>query len=119
MRALAVVIALAGAACHGHVDEQRLAIGSPCNTSGQCGTGRFYCDTTHANGYCKASCDKDADCPSGSVCVGAGMILSGACEKACPDGVGDCRAGDLCLTGDASAAFCDQPPMPDGGGDGG
>jgi hypothetical protein len=118
MRA-AVVVALLLAGCNTHVDEQRLPIGNPCNTSGQCGTGKYFCDTSHANGYCKAMCGKDADCPSGAVCVGAGMILSGACEKTCPNGVSDCRAGDLCQTGEASGAFCAPPPIVDGGADGG
>jgi hypothetical protein len=112
-----VVVALVGGACGRHLDEQRLAIGNPCNTSGQCGTGKFFCDTSHVNGYCKASCGKDSDCPSGAVCVGAGMILSGECAKTCPNGAADCRAGDLCQTGEASAPFCDQPPIVDGGAD--
>ena len=114
---VALVVALA-VSCADHVDEQRLPIGSPCNTSGQCGLGRFFCDTAHPNGYCKASCARDADCPAGSVCVGAGMILAGACEKTCPDGVTDCRAGDVCTpAGDqASAPTCDAPAIVDGGG---
>jgi hypothetical protein len=102
--------------CGTHVDEQRLGIGSACNTSGQCGTGKFFCDLSHANGYCKADCRKDADCPPGAVCVGAGLILSGACAATCASAA-DCRAGDVCLAGDASASYCDQPPLFDGGSD--
>ena len=113
-RSALVVVALL-AACNTHVDEERLPIGNACNTSGQCGTGKYFCDTTHANGYCKAICAKDGDCPAGAVCVGAGMILSGACEKTCAS-ASDCRAGDSCLTGDASAAFC-APPNLDAGSD--
>jgi serine protease len=115
---VAITLALVGAVggCNDHVDQQRLAIGNPCNTSGQCGTGKFFCDTSHPNGYCKADCNKDLDCPPGAVCVGAGLILSGACEKTCPDGVSDCRAGDLCTTGAASAPFCAAPVIVDGGG---
>ena len=45
------------------------------------------------------------------------MILSGACEKACPNGGSDCRAGDLCQTGEASAAYCDKPPIVDAASD--
>ena len=114
MKALAwgaLVAALVGAlGCGTRIDSQRLPIGGPCNTSGQCGTGKFFCDTSHPNGYCKADCGKDADCPPGSICVGAGMILSGACAQACA-GAADCRAGDECMTMDASASYCDKPPV--------
>ena len=117
---LLVAAALAAAAaCNSHVDEQRLAIGSACNTSGQCGTGKYFCDTSHPNGYCKALCGNDGDCPSGAVCVGAGLFLSGACAKVCPGGVAVCRAGDVCASDEASAAYCDKPPVVDGGVDGG
>jgi hypothetical protein len=103
--------------CADHVDQQRLAIGNPCNSSGQCGTGKFFCDTSHPNGYCKADCMKDLDCPPEAVCVGAGMITSGVCEKLCPDGDSDCRTGDVCTTAstEASAPFCAAPLPVDGG----
>lgn len=99
---------------------QRLPIGHACATSGQCGTGKFFCDSDHPNGYCKADCHKDADCPTGSVCAGAGLVSPGACHKACPDGAADCRTaeGYICKTmpDDASAAYCDVPePEGDGG----
>ena len=55
---MAALVAACFAGCNTHVDEQRLAIGNPCNTSGQCGTGKFFCDTTHPNGYCKAMCSQ-------------------------------------------------------------
>jgi hypothetical protein len=108
------------AACPPASNVQRLPIGAACNTSGQCGTGRFFCDTSRPNGYCKADCSRDADCPTGAICVGAGAVLAGACERACPNGVGDCRAseGYLCepASSAASAAYCDKPPpIGDGG----
>jgi len=121
MRACAFTLSLAlVASCSSNVDKQRLAIGSPCNTSGQCGTGKFFCVVSHPNGDCQATCAKDADCPAGSVCVGAGMILSGACHKVCPNGAADCRSaqGYVCTTmpAAASAAYCDMPPPPPDGG---
>ena len=63
MRAFAFTLALV-ASCNSNSDVQRLPIGSPCNTSGQCGTGKFFCDTGHPNGYCKADCHGDGDCPT-------------------------------------------------------
>jgi hypothetical protein len=113
MRALAIAFVIV-AGCSTHVDQQRLPIGSACSTSGQCGTGKFFCDLSHANGYCKAECGKDADCPTGAVCVGAGMILAGACARACPNGAADCRAGDDCTSAsDQASAFCAPPPIVD------
>jgi hypothetical protein len=110
--AIVAMLAAASLGCGTRIDSQRLPIGGPCNSSGQCGTGKFFCDTSHANGYCKADCGKDADCPGGSVCVGAGLIVSGACAQTCAS-ASDCRAGDLCMSGDASATFCDKPPVLD------
>ena len=82
MRAFAFVLSLAlVAGCNDNTDKQNHAIGSPCTTSGQCGTGKFFCDLDHPNGYCKADCHKDADCPTGSVCAGAGMVSPGECHK--------------------------------------
>lgn len=101
-RSIVIVALLALAGCPPRGDSQRLPIGVACNTSGQCGTGKFFCDLAHANGYCKASCGSDADCPQGSICVAA------ACEKSCAT-VDDCRAGDLCL----APGYCDQPPVLD------
>lgn len=99
---------------------QRLPIGSPCATSGQCGTGKFFCDTDHPNGYCKADCHKDVDCPKGAVCAGAGMVSPGECHKACPSGPADCRTaeGYICkmMPDDASAAYCDVPEAEEGDG---
>lgn len=121
MRAFAFALSLAlVAGCNSNVDKQRLAIGSPCNTSGQCGTGKYFCFVAHPNGDCSADCRKDADCPAGSVCAGAGLVMSGACRMACPNGAADCRAaeGYLCkaMPDDASAAYCDVPPPPEDGG---
>jgi hypothetical protein len=113
MIARAVVVAMmmsAALGCGTRINAQRLPIGGPCNSSGQCGTGKFFCDTSHPNGYCKADCGRDADCPPGSVCVGAGLLTSGACARTCAS-ASDCRAGDECMTVDASAAYCDKPPV--------
>ena len=107
MRTFVFVLSLAFiAGCNdSNSNKQNQAIGTPCTTSGQCGTGKFFCDTTHANGYCKASCASDANCPQGSICVAS------ACERACVADA-DCRAGDLCL----APGYCDQPPVVDLGG---
>lgn len=120
MRALMVTLSLAlCAGCPSNNDIQRLPIGSPCTTSGQCGTGKFFCAVDHPNGYCKADCHKDSDCPNGSVCAGAGMVSVGECHKTCPHGPSDCRVseGYICKTmpTDASAAYCDQRDVTDGG----
>jgi len=121
MRAFAFMLALAlVAGCNDNSDKQNQPIGSPCTTSGQCGTGKFFCDLDHPNGYCKADCHKDSDCPTGSVCAGAGMVSPGECHKACPNGASDCRTaeGYICkmMPDDASAQYCDVPePEGDGG----
>jgi hypothetical protein len=121
MRAFAFALSLAlVAGCNDNTNKQNQAIGSPCTTSGQCGTGKFFCDLGHPNGYCKADCHKDADCPTGSVCAGAGLVSPGECHKACPNGAADCRTaeGYICkmMPDDASAQYCDVPePAGDGG----
>src|SRR5262245_29475980 len=120
MRIFAIALLLAVACNRNTSNVQRLPIGHACTTSGQCGTGKFFCDLRHANGYCRADCGKDADCPSGSVCVGAGMILGGACAKTC-GGDSDCRVGEgyLCqlMATDASSPYCAAPSPMDGGDD--
>lgn len=122
MRVLALMISLAlVSACNDSSNNlQRLPIGSPCATSGQCGTGRFFCETGHPNGYCKADCHKDSDCPSGSLCAGAGVISPGACHKSCPSGPSDCRTaeGYVCKATptDASSPYCDAPAAAGDGG---
>ena len=123
MRFLIMTCALAlVAGCNDSSDVQRLAIGSPCKASADCGTGAFFCDTDHANGYCKKSCHKDADCPSNSVCAGALMVSPGECHVKCTS-TSQCRAaeGYVCKMGpdasDASGPYCDQPePMSGDGG---
>jgi hypothetical protein len=122
MRAILVACALALVAggCNSNDNVQRLPIGSACATSGQCGTGKFFCASDHPNGYCKADCHGDKDCPSGSVCAGAGMVALGQCHKVCDDD-GGCRAaeGYACKQGpdDASHAYCDarDDELSDGG----
>jgi hypothetical protein len=116
-RAFLVAAALLGAGCPSKSDVQRLPIGVPCSTSGQCGTGKFFCAVTLPGGYCKADCKSDGDCPTGAACVGAGAML-GACAKRCPNGAADCRAGEgyLCVTPsmEASGPYCDFPMPLDG-----
>jgi hypothetical protein len=118
MRAFALAVVLV-AGCKDSSDVQRLPIGSPCTTSGQCGLGKFFCAVDHPGGYCKADCHQDSDCPSGSVCAGAGMVSPGACHKVCPNGPSDCRVaeGYICKNPppDATAAYCDAPDNTDGG----
>ena len=72
MRFLTVVFSLALIAGCGDSSSsvQKLAIGSPCTVSSDCGTGDFFCATQgHPNGYCKKYCKADPDCPAGSVCA--------------------------------------------------
>lgn len=102
-------------------DNQKLPIGSPCKASADCGSGKFFCATDHPNGYCKAVCHSDADCPStspGSVCAGAGSVSPGECHKVC-NAPADCRTseGYVCKTmpTDASHAYCDVAEVGDGG----
>jgi len=129
MRTLIMTIALI-AGCNTNTDSQSLPIGSPCApdgpTSSVCGTfPTYFCDSDHPNGYCKKSCHKDADCPAGSVCAGAGMISPGECHKECTQATKatDCRLneGYVCksMPSDASHDYCDVPEMmtSDGGHD--
>jgi hypothetical protein len=122
MRTFAFVFSLVFiAGCNdSNSNKQNQAIGTACTTSGQCGTGAFFCDLDHPNGYCKRDCHADADCPTGSVCAGAGMVSPGACHKTCPKGASDCRTaeGYVCkvMPDDASAQYCD---VPEAAGDGG
>ncbi len=110
-----VILALAVAASCGDSDVQRLPIGNPCARSSDCGTGKFFCDTDHPGGYCKASCHRDSDCPSGSVCAGAGSVSPGECHKGCTQATAasDCRVseGYVCksMPSDASHDYCDVP----------
>jgi hypothetical protein len=127
---IAAALTCAVAACS-ESNIQRLPIGAACSTSGQCGTGKFFCVTGHPNGYCKADCHTDKDCPAGSVCAGAGTISLGQCHKSCTMDVDDnlddnmdsgCRAaeGYFCKMNpdDASGAYCD-PVESNEGDDGG
>jgi hypothetical protein len=110
----AVAIAAVATACTPVTSTtQRLPIGSACATSGQCGTGAFYCDVGWPSGYCKVTCTSDASCPGGTVCVGAGMLTSGACLVPCQV-QGDCRSGYLCL-GDRTSShmYCAVLPPTD------
>jgi hypothetical protein len=102
-----------------------LPIGSPCAkdtpTSSVCGPfPTYFCDSDHPNGYCKTSCHKDADCPTGSLCAGAGATAPGECHKKCTQATAatDCRLkeGYVCKDKptDASGDYCDVPE-PDGG----
>jgi hypothetical protein len=115
MRSIILMLALC-AGCGDSSDVQRQPIGTACTASSDCGTGKFFCDKDHPNGYCKASCHKDGDCPSGSVCAGAGVVAPGECHKDCTTPA-DCRTseGYVCkmMPADASHAYCDVPETSD------
>lgn len=128
---LLACFALVLAACSSPVV---LAIGSPCTkdgpTSSVCGPfPKYFCDSDHPNGYCKTSCHADSDCPSGSVCAGAGQTAPGECHKECTQATAssDCRVneGYICKDGpgghpdDASHDYCDVPEVGASTGDGG
>lgn len=101
--------------CDDGVSDQRRPIGASCATSGQCGTGKYFCDVAAPDGDCEAECRGDGDCPTGAVCVGGGIIMTGACLLQCTT-IADCRAGYVCAPADdASHAHCAAPPASDGG----
>jgi len=64
-------------------------------------------------------CHTDSDCPTGSVCAGAGMVSPGECHKKCSSAA-DCRTseGYVCkmMPDDASSAYCDAPEEETGDG---
>jgi hypothetical protein len=66
-------------------------------------------DSPAPGGYCSLTCDKDADCGQGSVCLGAalGGLLQGECRKSCNANT-DCRPNYEC-------AKPDPVPARDGG----
>ena len=122
------LLALAG--CDDSTARQLRPIGSACTPDGPnssvCGTTpTFFCASDHPNGYCKKSCHQDGDCPSGSVCAGAGTIAPGECHKSCTQATKatDCRLaeGYVCKAtpDDASHDYCDvpEPGSLDGGHD--
>jgi hypothetical protein len=118
MRSLFVCSALLGALSCTTSDVQRQAIGSACAADSSCGTGKYFCDTDHPDGYCSATCHKNADCPSGSVCAGAQSRSPGGCHKSCT-ATSDCRQdqGYECVMSppDATGPYCDHDEMGDGG----
>jgi hypothetical protein len=112
---LSSLLALAATGCDDGDSVQRRAIGASCATSGQCGTGRYFCDVAAPDGDCEAMCHGDGDCPASAVCVGGGMILTGACLATCT-AASDCRAGYVCIGAPgASHTFCAAPTANDGG----
>lgn len=114
-----LVLAALATGCDDGDSVQRRAIGTSCATSGQCGTGKYFCDVAAPDGDCEAVCHGDGDCPAGAICVGGGVILTGACMAACA-AASDCRAGYVCATAvDASHAYCAAPMVSDGGLDAG
>ncbi len=125
------IVALLCAAC---TDSNSKPIGSACvadsPSASVCGAfPKYFCDSDHPNGYCKAACKTNPDCPSGSVCAGAGVSKPGECHKICAQAsrAADCRVseGYVCKAtpDDSSGDYCDVPEaMPssgDGGSDGG
>jgi hypothetical protein len=66
-------------------------------------------DSPAPGGYCTTSCERDADCGQGSVCLGAAFgLLQGECRKGCMSNA-DCRAPDY------ECAIPDPLPARDGG----
>lgn len=89
-------------------------IGDPCQADrpggSDCGLPpQSFCDAARPGGYCASYCNLDADCPTGAVCVGAGDMVVGRCEKSCM-GSTDCRSdegyGCRPAGADASHDFC-------------
>src|SRR5581483_4793518 len=86
-----------------------------CDGDARCGTAPFACADDHPSGYCVAECQKDGECPAGSICVGGNALAMGACHKLCSaqTAASDCRAseGYVCSTKgyDASHDYCDTP----------
>lgn len=114
-RWVGMALLLTAAACDDGVSVQRRPIGATCATSGQCGTGKFFCDVGAPDGDCEADCRGDGDCPTGSLCVGAGVIFGGACHVGCM-AAADCRAGYACtLSAAAASAYCVPITADDGG----
>jgi hypothetical protein len=122
--ALATFCLCAASACGSSSDgtstgtqSELVAIGSPCTTDSQCGTGpAFMCMVDHPGGYCSRHCDiknGDADCPAESICQFDGT--NGECHRKCAV-PSDCRAGYVCSPASsvpsnrASHAFCDMAP---------
>jgi hypothetical protein len=117
------VLLFAFAGCNSNSPKQGLPIGSPCIDSAQCGTNPpYFCDLDHPNGYCKADCQHDSDCPSEAICAHDGITV-GECHKRC-DTVADCRSseGYVCHPPStdpvtlASHSYCDAAEPPDDGG---
>jgi hypothetical protein len=114
--ALAAVLIFAAACTPSTSTTQRMPIGAACATSGQCGTGAYYCDVGEPSGYCTVTCNSDGNCPSGSVCAGVTMLTAGICRVTCAASTTTtgCRAGYDCLTAGASHDYCAPPPATDG-----
>ena len=117
------------AGCNGDTVTQKLAIGSACTTSSDCGSEpHFFCDRDHESGYCKKDCKSDADCPSEAICAFDGGV--GACHKKCNVSDSDagrptdcrfsegyvCQPSSAVMATLASHSYCDAPAArPDGG----
>lgn len=115
MRVYLFALAILAGCGDSGVDKQILPIGSPCARSADCGTGKFFCDAGHPNGYCKSDCHTDVDCPSNAVCAGALTTAPGECHRKCTTATAatDCRTteGYICkdMPDDASGPYCDVP----------
>lgn len=108
--ALAIVALLA--ACTDPTGTQHLPIGSPCQSSGQCGSAPFVCNTNEPRGYCEKQCVTDGDCPADALC----SPIAKSCRRRCKL-PGDCRVGDgyACVALSPVTAVCEGGAPMDGG----
>jgi hypothetical protein len=107
---LAIVALLA--ACTDAPGTQRLPVGSPCQSAGQCGTDPYVCNANEPRGYCEKGCVTDGDCPADSLCSPAAR----SCRRRCklPS---DCRTVDgySCVPLSTMTAVCESSVPMDGG----
>src|SRR5581483_3245833 len=96
MRVYLFALAILAGCGDSTTNKQILPIGSACTKSADCGTGAFFCDSDHPNGYCKRDCKADTDCPTGSVCAGVMGAVPGECHKKCTVATAatDCRVSE-------------------------
>src|SRR5690349_11791190 len=79
-------------------------VGDSCTTGNDCGGQVCVVRSEFPGGYCSMTCDKDADCPHGSVCIAGvlqGQAETTACLRTCTKD-SDCRSGYRCAPGHQS-----------------
>jgi Cys-rich repeat protein len=55
-------------------------VGAACTATSQCASQCLVDDTRFPGGFCTVECSRDADCPSGAVCI---SHMSGLCAVSC------------------------------------